>query len=94
MYVCFATDKEAKKFKHGPGEGQGIGFFTLSEALKLKLPKILRLSLSQNEEVIKEAMKNKTVPHGIIGLKKYIDGELLSLFGFSFRSFFRSFFNN
>ncbi len=62
LYVCFVDDKEAKKFKHGPGEGQGIAFFTLSDALKLNLTKILRLGFMLNKNAFVKSMKNKSVP--------------------------------
>lgn len=45
LYYAFVGDDEAKKFKHGPDEGQEIGFFTLEEALELKLTPVLRAGL-------------------------------------------------
>lgn len=42
LYYALVNDEEAAKFKHGPGEGQEIRFFTLDEAKKLKLSAGLR----------------------------------------------------
>jgi len=63
IYMSFIDGKEAAKFKHGPGEGQEIGFFTLEEALKLKLsPKLkyyfLKLEVQiEKKRTIKGALK-------------------------------------
>ncbi|MEM3112430.1 MAG: NUDIX domain-containing protein [Candidatus Anstonellales archaeon] len=45
LYISFVDDDEARQFKHGKGEGQEIGFFTIEEALKLKLSPKLRNGL-------------------------------------------------
>ena len=37
LFVCFIKKEEEKLFVHNPGEGQEIGFFTIEEALKLKM---------------------------------------------------------
>lgn len=42
IYIVSVDDKQAELFKHNPGEGQEIGFFSLEEALKLKLVPQLR----------------------------------------------------
>jgi len=63
LYLSFVEDNEAKRFKHGTGEGQEIGFFTIAEALKLKLPPALRNRFAESRSEIEEAMKNKTIPN-------------------------------
>lgn len=45
LYIAFVNDRESIKFKHGPGEGQEIGFFTINQALKLKLSPALKNKL-------------------------------------------------
>ena len=46
LFVARVSDEEAARFKHGKGEGQGIGFFGLSEFPGLKLtPMAFALSL-------------------------------------------------
>jgi len=61
LYLSFVNDKEAKQFKHGEGEGQEIGFFTIDEALKLKLQPAIKDRFIKSKSEIEEAMKNKTV---------------------------------
>lgn len=62
LYVSFVDDDEAEKFKHIKGEGQEIKFFTIDEALKIKLTLILKTNLTKYRKEIKEAMKTKIVP--------------------------------
>lgn len=65
LYICFVNDREAKRFKHGPGEGQEIGFFTLNKALKLKLPPSIRERFFKFKSDLEKAMKEKTLPKDI-----------------------------
>ncbi|SRR5258708_2875197 len=62
IYCAFVNDDDAKNFKHGIGEGQEIGFFTIDEALKLKLTPILKTGLTKFEKEIKEAMETGIIP--------------------------------
>ncbi len=62
LYLSFVDDEEAKQFKHGKGEGQEIGFFTLDEALKLKLTPALRNRLIESRKEIEEVIKKKNIP--------------------------------
>ncbi|OGM31521.1 hypothetical protein A2803_02180 [Candidatus Woesebacteria bacterium RIFCSPHIGHO2_01_FULL_44_21] len=59
LYLSFVSDAESKRFEHGPGEGQEIGFFTLDEALKLKLTPALRSRFSGFYTELTEAMKKR-----------------------------------
>lgn len=61
LYVSFVDDVAAKKFKLGPGEGQEIKFFTIEEALNLKLTPILETYLIKFRKEIKEAMETKNI---------------------------------
>lgn len=65
LYLSFVDDNEAKKFKHGKGEGQEIGFFTIDDALNLKLTPALKMGLTKFKKEIKEIMASKIVPKGI-----------------------------
>lgn len=62
IYISFVNNNEAKLFRLGPEEGQEIKFFTIDEALKLKLTPGIELYLTKFRKEIEEAMKNKTVP--------------------------------
>lgn len=62
LYLSFVNDNEAKQFKHGKGEGQEIGFFTVYEALKLKLPPALRNRLIEARKKLEDAIKSKKIP--------------------------------
>lgn len=59
LFGSFVDDGEAKLFKHGVGEGQEIGFFTLDEAFKLKLTPGIRNYLNKYEEEIRIAMTDR-----------------------------------
>lgn len=61
LYISFVSGDEAKQFKHGKGEGQGIGFFTIDEALKLKLPPALRNRLIESRSELEDVMKRRLV---------------------------------
>lgn len=73
LYVSFVEDSEAKRFKHGPGEGQEIAFFTIDEAIELKLTPILKNRLVRFKNEISTAMKYKRAPKLIRGPKKQHD---------------------
>ena len=66
IYVSFVEDNEAKKFKHGPGEGQEIGFFTLEEALKLKLTPALKERFTKNKKELTNLIKIKSIPNNFL----------------------------
>lgn len=65
LYLSFVDDNEAKQFKHGKGEGQEICFFTIDDALGLKLTPALKMGLTKFKKEIKKIMASKTVPKGI-----------------------------
>lgn len=52
VYIAKVSDSETKCFKHGPGEGQGIGWFSYEEAVKLKLTPKLRFYLMKHKNKI------------------------------------------
>src|SRR3990167_615084 len=59
LYYSFVDSKEAKLFKHGPGEGQGIAFFTLKDTLNLKLHPVLKKYFLKFEKELLQGMKAK-----------------------------------
>jgi len=59
LYVAFVDKDEEQKFIHGSGEGQGIGWFTIDEALALKLSSGTRIRLTQYRELLEEMIKTK-----------------------------------
>ncbi len=61
-YISFVNGDEAIKFKHGPGEGQEIKFFTIEEALKLKLtPELRNYILKYKSELVKAMQERFTL---------------------------------
>ncbi len=62
LYVAFVDNKETELFKHGPGEGQEIGFFTIDKALSLELTPNMRIYLSKFKKEIEKSMKTKIIP--------------------------------
>lgn len=62
LYFAFVTDAESRLFKHNPGEGQEIKFFTIEEALKIKLTPFIRSSLERYKKELEEAIKTGKVP--------------------------------
>ncbi len=62
VYVAFVDKNEECKFILGPDEGQGIGWFTIDEALAIKLTPGTRILLSKYRDLIEEMMKTKSVP--------------------------------
>ena len=61
VYAAFVDKSEEKKFKLGEDEGQGIGWFTINEALKLNLTPGMSILLSKHRNVIKRMMKTKVI---------------------------------
>lgn len=59
IYTSFVDREEAKRFKIGKTEGQEIGFFSINEALKLKLTPTLRKYLLTYKNQINQALKTK-----------------------------------
>ena len=62
VYVAFFDKDEEPKFTLGPGEGQGIGWFTIDEALAIKLTPGTKILLTRYRELIEEMMRTKSVP--------------------------------
>lgn len=60
FFVCFIEKEEEKLFIHNPGEGQGTGFFTIKEALKLKMTPKTRELLTKGE-MVKRMMKTQKI---------------------------------
>lgn len=65
FFICFVGDVEAKKFKHGPGEGQEIGFFTIDEALKLKLTPALKNRFIKYRKELEQILKSQIIPDNL-----------------------------
>ncbi len=63
FYVAFVNKDEENKFKLGPDEGQEIGWFTIEEALKIKLAAGTKILLEKYKEIIIKMMKTKNVPN-------------------------------
>ncbi|MFA4827055.1 MAG: NUDIX domain-containing protein [Candidatus Shapirobacteria bacterium] len=61
IFVAFIKRIEEKRFKHHGDEGQGIGFFSLEEALKLKLTKNTRHFIEQGD-FIRKMIKERKLP--------------------------------
>ena len=62
-YVAFVDKNEESKFILGPGEGQEISWFTIDEALAIKLTPGTRILLSKYRDLVEEMMKTKSVPN-------------------------------
>ena len=67
VYVTFVDKEEENKFTLGPGEGQGIGWFTIDEAFAIKLSPGTRAFLTGYRDLIEEMMKTRTV----LNIEKY-----------------------
>ncbi len=63
MYVAFVDKYEEPKFILGPGEGQEIGWFTIDEALAIKLTPGTNILLSKYRDLIEKMMKTKSIPN-------------------------------
>jgi len=61
VYVTFVNKDEENKFKHGPGEGQEIGWFTIDEALIINLTPGTRKLLSKHRNLVEKMMKTKSI---------------------------------
>lgn len=59
VYFSFVDDKQAKFFRLGQDEGQEIEFFTVDEALRLRLTPGIKHYLSTYKETFLEALENK-----------------------------------
>jgi len=62
VYVAFVDKDEEPKFILGPGEGKEIGWFTVDEALAIKLTPGARILLSKYRDLIENMMKTKLIP--------------------------------
>lgn len=63
VYVAFVDNDKENKFILGPGEGQEIGWFTIEEALTIKLTPGTKILLTEYRELIEEMMRTKSVPN-------------------------------
>lgn len=63
VYVAFVDKDEEFKFILDPGEGQEIGWFTIDEALAIKLTPGTRVLLLKYRDLIEGMMKTKLVPN-------------------------------
>ena len=63
VYVAFVDKDEEFKFILGPGEGQEIGWFTIDEALAIKLTPGTNILLSKYRDLIEKMMKTKSIPN-------------------------------
>jgi len=63
IYVAFVDKDEGNKFILGPDEGQEIGWFTIDEALVIKLTPGTRILLSKYRDLIEEMMRTKSIPN-------------------------------
>jgi len=61
VYVTFVGKNKESKFVLGPGEGQEIGWFTIDEALAIKLTPGTRILLSKYRDLIENIMKTKLI---------------------------------
>jgi len=61
VYVTFVDKDEEPKFILGPGEGQEIGWFTIDEALTLKLTPGMKDLLTTYREPIEKMMRTRSV---------------------------------
>lgn len=62
IYVAFIDKVEESKFILGPGEGQEIGWFTIDQALAIKLTPGTQILLLMYRNLVEEMMKTKSVP--------------------------------
>ncbi len=63
VYVAFVDKDEEPKFILGLGEGQEIGWFTIDEALAIKLTPGTKILLTKYRELIEEMMRTKSIPN-------------------------------
>lgn len=62
LYVALVEKNEESKFILGPGEGQAIAWFTLDEAIALKLTSGAKMLLSKYQDLLAKIMKTKIIP--------------------------------
>jgi len=60
LFYSFVKDEEAKKFKHKPGEGQKIEFFTLDEMEKIRLAPKLKQGLKSLRKSLEKALSEES----------------------------------
>ncbi len=61
VYISFINQSEILKFALGPGEGQEIGWFTLDDALSLKIAPGTRKLLIKYHELINQISTNQSI---------------------------------
>lgn len=61
LYVTFVSKADESKFSLGPGEGQAIGWFTLSEALSLSLTPGTKILLTKYRKLLEKMMTTRSV---------------------------------
>jgi len=62
VYVAFVDKNEESKFSLGPGEGQEIRWFTIDEALAIKLTPETEILFTKNRDLVAEIMGTKSIP--------------------------------
>lgn len=62
VFVAFVDINEERKFVIGPDEGQELGWFTIEEALNLKLTEGTRKMFLEYGDIIKKMMETKSIP--------------------------------
>lgn len=68
VYVAFIGKDEEKEFVLGPGEGQGIGWFTINKALAINLTPGTRMMLSKYQGLVENMMATKSVPNDTLSI--------------------------
>lgn len=62
IFISIVSSEEEEKFKHNPDEGQRIGFFTIEEALNLKLTPGLRWVIENKSREINQLVNEHIIP--------------------------------
>lgn len=75
LYISFVDNSEAAQFKHGKGEGQEIGFFTIDEATKLNLTPQINIGLTTLGEKFKKILEKKNIPDNFANNFKQYNGH-------------------
>jgi len=65
IYVAFVNKNEEDKFVLRPGEGQEISWFTIDEAMALRLTPSTRILLSKYRNLVEGMMNTRAVPKRI-----------------------------
>lgn len=63
LYIAIVDDKEALKFKHGPGEGQMIKFFAQEELAKMNLVFSLEQYANRYPEILNKILNEHYIPN-------------------------------